>query len=345
MKSFWVAVASVAIGVALLGAAGCSKPHRSIDTAKNDGKVTGSPSDPPVVFQAQWGPSNRYVFHSEITTSTEMPRQGQARLAAQDSTLGLDYVVTVSNPRPNGSRNLELEINSVQFEATMGETPIISYDSLNKVVGTDDKVMAERLEKIVGSKISFQVSASNRVSNVRGINEITDKLYSGGSVPAQAYVRRLLNAQYLRHLVDLLALPADPVRVNATWPGQITLNAGPLSGALTADVTYSFRGWQNHNERKCALVDFSGTVKPRGPGAPSRSISSTVESGTLNGKSWFDPDLGMIIEHMTDHTATAKGSIRWRRATTNDPPQTFTSTLRQHTSVKLIDVEVAKPAT
>jgi hypothetical protein len=177
---------------------------------------------------------------------------------------------------------------------------------------------------------------------VKGINEITDKLYNGGSVPAQAYVRRLLNAQYLRHLVDLLALPADPVRINATWPGQITLTAGPLTGALTADVTYTFRGWQNHEERKCALVDFSGAVKPRGSGASSRSISSTVESGALNGKSWFDPELGMIIEHMTDHTATAKGSIRWRRATTNDPPQAFISTLRQHTSVKL--VEVAKPA-
>ena len=336
--------ALLALALAVITAWGCSKSQRS-GSGPRDGKITGSSSDPPVTFLAQWGVSNRYVFHSEVTTSTQIPRQGVSKMAPQESTLGLDYVISVGNTRSNGARALELEITSVQFEASMSGTTLISYDSMNKVIGTDGNPMAERLEQIIGAKITFQVSASNRISNVKGITEITDKLYSGGNARAQSFVRRLFTPQYLRHLIDLTFVPSDPVRVNDKWPGQMTLNPGPLIGSLTADVTYTFRGWQSHDQRKCALVEFSGTVKPRPVPGNSKNISSTFENGTITGKSWFDPELGMVVESASDQTASSKGTIRWRRAVnTNAPPQSYTSTLHQHTSIKLLDVELAKPS-
>ena len=266
-------------------------------------------------------------------------------MAPQDSTLGLDYVISVGNVRSNGLRTLVMEITSVQFDASLSGTTLISYDSMNKVIGTDGNPMAERLEQIIGSKITFQVSASNRISNVKGITEITDRLYSGGNARAQSFVRKLFTPQYLRHLIDLTFVPSDPVRINDKWPGQMTLNPGALIGNLTADVTYTFRGWQVHDQRKCALVDFSGTVKARPAPGNSKNVSSTFENGSINGKSWFDPELGMVVESLSDQTATSKGTIRWRRAVnTNAPTQSYTSTLHQHTSIKLLDVEVAKPS-
>jgi len=90
-------------------------------------------------------------------------------------------------------------------------------------------------------------------------------------------------------------------------------------------------------------VEFSGTVKPRNATAPPKgSILSTVENGSVTGKSWFDPELGMVVESLSDQTASSKGTIRWRRAATNAPPQSFTSTLHQHASIKLLEVEPAK---
>jgi len=336
-------LASLLVTIVAAGlVAGCSKSGVRAGSRK-DGRITGSPSDPAVAFIAQWAPSNRYVFRSEISTFAEVPRQGQAKPVPQESTLGLDYVITVSNVNSNGSKSLELEITSVQFESTMGETMLISYDSMNKVVGTDGNAMAERFEKIIGSKITFQLSASNKISNVRGISEITNKLYNGGTARAQTLVRRLFTPQYLRHLIDLIVLPADPVRIKDSWSGQMALNSGPLIGGITGDVTYTFRGWQEHDQRKCALVEFTGTVKPRGkPGGP---IANNMENGTINGKTWFDPELGIVVESISDQAATSKGSIKWRRAGTNAPPQSYTSNFRQHTSIKLVDVEVNKPAT
>src|SRR4051812_10727743 len=232
----------VAIGLVV----GCSKSGVRADGRK-DGKITGSPSDPAVAFAASWAPSNRYVFRSEITTFAEVPRQGQAKPVPQDSTLGLDYVITVSNINSNGNKSLELEITSVQFDSMMGETVLINYDSMNKVVGTDGNAMAERFEKIIGGKVTFQLSASNKVSNVKGINEITNKLYTGGTARAQTLVRRLFTPQYLRQLIDLIVLPADPVRIKDSWSGQMALNSGPLIGGIAGDVTYTFRGWQEHD--------------------------------------------------------------------------------------------------
>src|SRR5258706_484874 len=191
MNARFIAAALLAIVMALLTAPGCSKSQRSGAQSRNDGKITGSPSDPPVAFQARWDPTNRYIFHSEITTSADIPRQGVTKPQLQESTLAMDYGITVSTVRSNGARALEMEITSIQFDASMGETTLIAYDSQNKVVGTDGNPMAERLEHIIGSKITFQLSASNKVGNVKGIPEITDKLNSGGSTRGQTQLRRL----------------------------------------------------------------------------------------------------------------------------------------------------------
>ena len=342
MKVSWMAAVSMAL--ALFSGLGCSKSGRGGSSAKKDGKITGSPSDPPVTFTAQWNPSNRYVFRSEMSISSELPRQGRPKPEPQESTLGMDYVITVSNVASNGARRLVLEITSVQFEARMRDTPMISFDSLNKVVGTDGNIMAERLEKIVGSKITFSVSASNKISNVKGINEVMNTLTSGGNPRAEPLVRRLFTPQYLRHLIDLIVLPSDPVRIGQTWTGQVGVNPGPLTGSLDADVTYTFRGWQRHDDRKCAVIEFAGLVKSAGRSNPPKSaISSKIEKGEITGKSWFDSELGMVVESVSDQSVTTSGTIKWRRAATNSPPQSFTSQVRQHTSVKLTDVEAIKP--
>jgi hypothetical protein len=310
---------------------------------KGEGKITGSPSDPPVTFLAQWSPSNRYVFHSQVTSSSEEPRLGVNKPIPQESTLGLDYVITVSNTRSNGSRSLQMEIIGVQFECSQGDTALVSYDSMNKVVGTDGNPLAERLETIIGNKIFFQLSPSNKVMNVRGINEITAKVQAGGSARGQAALRRQLTPQYLRHLIDVTVLPAEPVKVNDSWPGQLAFNLGSLGGSVDADVTYRFRGWQQRGEHKCALVEFEGNIKPRGTNTSRGGISSSVESGTINGRTWFDPDLGLVVESLQEQAALSKGTIKWRRSGTNAAPQAYVSNLRQRATVKLMEMELPKP--
>src|SRR4051794_3661402 len=242
------------MAVAMICGTGCGKRGAGT-SAGSDGKIVGSPSDPPVTFVPKWEPSNRYLFHSQVTASSDEPRPGVSKPIPQESSLGLDYAITVSDTRSNGSRSLQMELTGVQFECTQGDTSLIAYDSMNKVVGTDGNPLAERLETILGSKILFQLSPSNKVMNVRGINEITARVQAGGTARGQAALRRLLTPQYLRHLIDVTVLPVDPVRVNDSWPGQLAFNLGSLGGSVDADVTYRFRGWQQRGEHKCALVE------------------------------------------------------------------------------------------
>jgi len=342
MRGFSIATGSLGVLLALLFTPGCS---RSKPNSGPVGRISGSRSDPPVAFVAQWGPSNRYIFHSEVSASSDEPRPGVSKPVPQESTLGLDYSITVSNTRSNGARSLQLEIMAVQFDSTLGDTTLISYDSGNRVVGTDGNQLAERLQQIVGNKIYFQLSPSNRVLNVRGINEITARINSGGSARGQAALRRLLSPQYLRHLIDVTVLPAEPVRIDDTWPGELSFNLGSLGGSVDADVTYKFRGWQQRNNHKCALVEFEGNMKPRGTNAPppKGGVAGAVQNGSLNGRTWFDPDLGLVVESTFDHTAVTTGTIKWRRST-NSTPQTYTSNLRHHSTIKLLDMEAIKPS-
>src|ERR1043165_5292941 len=265
MKGLCGIAGFLGIALAICFVQGCSKPRSA--RGAGEAKVTGSRSDPAVTFVAQWSPSNRYVFRSQITLSSDEPRPGVSKPVPQESTLGLDYVISVSNARSNGSRSLQLEITAVQFDYAMGDTAQISYDSLNRVVGTDGNPLAERLEQIIGNRILFQLSPSNKVMNVRGIPEITAKITAGGSARGQGALKKLLTPQHLRHLIDVTMLPSDPVRVDDTWPGQLAVNLGSLGGSVDADVTYTFRGWQQRGDRKCALVEFEGKMKGRGTNA------------------------------------------------------------------------------
>jgi len=330
------------MAVAMICGTGCGK-HGAGTSAGSDGKIVGSPSDPPVTFVPKWEPSNRYLFHSQVTASSDEPRPGVSKPIPQGSSLGLDYAITVSDTRSNGSRSLQMELTGVQFECTQGDTSLIAYDSMNKVVGTDGNPLAERLETILGSKILFQLSPSNKVMNVRGINEITARVQAGGTARGQAALRRLLTPQYLRHLIDVTVLPVDPVRVNDSWPGQLAFNLGSLGGSVDADVTYRFRGWQQRGEHKCALVELEGTIKPRGTNTSRGGIASSVESGTIKGKTWFNPEIGLVVESTMEESALSKGTIKFRRTGTNAAPQAYVSNLRQQATVKLMEMEQTKP--
>src|SRR4051794_20286514 len=74
MKQLGILAALMVALVALGPLAGCSRSGLG-GSAGHDGRITGSPADPPFAFTGQWARSNRYIFHSEITTSADVPRQ------------------------------------------------------------------------------------------------------------------------------------------------------------------------------------------------------------------------------------------------------------------------------
>ncbi len=330
--------------VVLLALAGCAK---SGSRATKEEKITGRPEDPPVNLEAQWISSNRYTFRIEITSCSAAPRANSPKPVPQETTIAQDYVVTVTNTMPNGSRGLDLELRTLQLEMSLGDNLTTTYDSENRVIGTFGDPTAEALQNIVGAHLRYVLSASNTVIRLDGIKELTDRVLGGNTRNSAASIcRRYFNAPYFKQLVELNALPPDAVRVGDSWPMRRELSYSSAGAVARIDVTCTFKGWQQREKRKCALLEFTGAIKPPRPeGRLARIVGAPDVSGSLTGKTWFDPESGFATETITDQTLTYQSTARRPRgADTNAPPTTFMTTQRQRVRIKLLETGPTAPA-
>ena len=102
--------------------------------------------------------------------------------------------------------------------------------------------------------------------------------------------------------------------------------SGP--GAVAVEATNTFKGWEQRDGRKVALIESAGVITSK-QGAVGL-ITITVEDGAkFTGKSWFDPALGAVVE------ATSSAELNVKLAMGNNPGTT--SKAKVTTSTKLTD--------
>ena len=108
------------------------------------------------------------------------------------------------------------------------------------------------------------------------------------------------------------------------------------------DLDYTFKGWEKHEKRDCALLEFSGPLKTKGePGAGIMGMKMSLDGGNTTGKSWFDPQLGVMVEVAMDMKMNLRIGLPAQGAAANNPaaqPQTMTAPLNQKITVKLVEV-------
>lgn len=317
---------------------GCSKSSGRRSDSPAEEKITGNPSEPPVALQPQWNPSNRYSFRMSTRVNSEFPRRDQPTPVRQETTFGLDYSVAVTNVLPDGGRRLELEIRSVQWETVTDDKIVFYFDSENKVMGSDGSAMAEGLEKMVGARLGIRLSQEERVASIDGLRELTDSAGGGDSRGrGQGSLRRMLTPQFFKQLVELESWPANPVRIGESWTARREVSAG-FMGSLTAELTYILKGWQKREAKHCALLECKGEIKAQArPEKGQRGPPASIEGGIITGKTWFDPEWRFPLETVFDQALTITGTNRGGRGT-NSEPRTFSTTLREHTTIKLLDV-------
>jgi Family of unknown function (DUF6263) len=316
---------------------GCSKSGHS----RSEGKITGKASDPPVELLAKWNPTNRYIYQLDMTLSTEIPRRTVTKMTQQEISFGQDYAVTVTNELSDGNYKLQLEILALQLEMALGDHLTINYDSENKViVVVDENPLVNKLQKMVGTRYGYLLSPDNRVMKIDGLSVLSDRNLTNDLRGTMLNTfRRIFNQPHFKQFVELNVMPGKPVRIGETWASRHELSTGTLGGSVSLQVTNIFRGWQVRDNKKCALVEFNGAISPRprvdtGP----RVLTGGMETGSVFGRTWFDPASGLARETDLDHDLTLKSTTTRRVRGTNSTPQSYTSATREHINIKLVEI-------
>jgi len=112
---------------------------------------------------------------------------------------------------------------------------------------------------------------------------------------------------------------------------------------MQMEYTVTFQSWEQHGKRTCARLEFQGTLKSK-PDSNSMpgGMNMNISDGDTSGVSWFDPELGMVIE------TTAKQDMKMDMTVPVNPraktaaagkTQTITSVMKQEVTMKLESVK------
>jgi hypothetical protein len=283
--------------------------------------ITGKPSDPPLTMQPHWESGKRYLYRVDVSTTALIPRRVTGKLMRAETTLGQDLAFSVTNA-PGGSdgRVIRMELLTVQMQTARDDGVTMTFDSDNPAIFLEDSALSERLQKLVGLKMTFYVSSENRVTRVDGMRDLTDRMGGGNSVRGVAgnVLNRFFNQQFYRDIVEMGLLPRDPIKVKDKWTISRQVSGGQWGGSAQLDLDYEFRGWQLRDGTNCARLDFSGTLKP--PGAPTNAppgrkmvvrSGSSMEQGTVSGQCWYNPQLALAVDTVYELSlASQSTSIR-----------------------------------
>ena len=337
----------LACALGLLPGTGCRKS--SSGTSAPEPPITGRPSDPPAELKPEWKLGRRYVMRMDSTQTAEMNFGRQQ--GSQETTVSLDYAVAVSNA-PQGGRGLEMEIRALAVDILSGDRSIYHFDSLNKAVPNQGPGV-ELMQRIIGGRLWFLVDSNATVSRVDGIKELMERAQGdpGQETAGQrrnwmsGVLQRIFNADYFSQMVDAGLLPGSAVRIGDTWTRQREIDVG-LLGRLVVSATNTLKGWQEHEGKKCARIEFKGTLGMRTGKAegPFALVGLTLQDGQITGRAWFDPAIGLPIETIQEQSCNVSGTLpnfgrRNNPQATNAGPQKFSFPWRQTVSTSLASVE------
>jgi hypothetical protein len=108
-------------------------------------------------------------------------------------------------------------------------------------------------------------------------------------------------------------------------------------GALVLHITNTFRGWQEHDSKKCARVEFAGIIASKDEADSAAPAGMKLRDGVISGHYWFSPEMLVPLETSIDQNYTISTGQG------NAAGFSFTAPVRQNVSLRLIEMKAAEP--
>ena len=333
-KHILLITVTLALGLSWVG---CNKSGK-LDTVSKFTAPAG-----PVELKLKWPVGERVVQKIDMKMNVEISVPNQPSSSKQDMTMGQDYALSVLKETADGGHEVEMEFLSMRMKMDQGGKTAIDYDSTKKP-SNDRKdpttaTFQKTFQNLIGSKIQYFLDASNHVERIEGVDALVNRLTTSGQGDATAGVKSMFNEGYLKQMIgDSRYLPSKPVQPGDTWPIKIDIAMGDL-GTMEMNYDFTFQSWEQHGKRNCARLEFQGTFKNK-PDQNSKpaGMTMTIQDGNSSGISWFDPELGIIVETTVNQdikmTMTITMSQRGKTIT-----QTMTNIMSQAITVKLDSVK------
>ncbi|MSU62669.1 MAG: hypothetical protein EXS31_09775 [Pedosphaera sp.] len=291
----------LAIGTAmLLFLNACSKSEQGAPSAPSASKspiasavvTTGGP----VELKAKWPVGNKYTYRMDMAQKFVFKMAGKPM--EQNVTISQTYSLTPLKEREGGGREVELEFVAMEMDFKMGEMTM-SFDSKSDS-DAGGNPFAGVFKKVMGSKLAMLLDGKGQMESIPKYQEWKDSISEGSNPMTQGMLQGMYSEDTFKQLVGGSAVfPDRALKPGETWPHKMEVGAGPL-GKLAIDLQLTLKGMEARENHQCARIESTGTLKSGGSGEAGPMGKMTIQEGTLKGVTWFDTELGAMIESASD---------------------------------------------
>jgi hypothetical protein len=297
-----------------------------------------------VLLKVKWPLGARYVFRMDLDQHSASRIPGMPQPIKQDAIMALTYALSAVKETPGGGRELEVEFLASELEVKTGTQVVLSFDSKESSKNDDQNPIIAPYRKMIGSTLRMEVDAEGKVERVLGVQEWIDNL-SKDAGPAKGMIAQQFNEAYFRQMADFgRGMPRQPVQPRQMWPFSMEMSLGPM-GKLKVDSKITFTGWEEREQHRCAVLKTTASLK----GTPSRDTDAVMgpmgkmsfNDGKASGTSYFDPELGAVIESISEQSLHLKGQAPTPPG--GKSPMDFASDISQTVTLKLVEAGKVRP--
>jgi hypothetical protein len=318
----------VVAGCVLLS--GCSKSKNVATPSGNvaDSSETSAATDSPAEMKIKWTVGKKYVMRMEFNQGTETTLPNQPQPMKSEVNLAQDFDFSALKALDNGGRQLELAFVDETMDVSQGDRKVLSFDSAQNPAQDTNSPVAPMLRLMIGTRLQYFTDANGSVQKVEGMDDLMNQVAATAKPQQQAMFKQMFSEDTLKRYGSFAdMMPNRMVNVGESW--SVKKDVTSAAGTLTVDMTYTFKNWEQHGDRKCAHIEMAGDISTKSTSNASGAVIE-IEKGKISGGVWFDPELGMIVETDSDQNITMKVTTR---------TQTMTPQMTQKIRLTLVDVQ------
>jgi hypothetical protein len=250
----------------------------------------------------KWPVGKRLVTKVRVDQAQQIigaPTGSVNQSVTQEQEIGVDVLKRLDN----GGHELGVRFLAMKMDVKMGNTSMMSYDSKEKNADTANPLGAT-MDQLMEAELKLRTDAKGEVVGVEGMDRLIASLGQGGNPMVGQMLKGMFNEDAIKQMGMLpQGIPNRVVKRGESWPFEMKMEMGPL-GKLAIAMTYTFTGWEDHDGIRSAVLDYTGTISSEAGSTGGSAMSMKISGGTMEGKSWFDPQSGLVRDTVGKQTMT-----------------------------------------